>query len=516
MRLALLVLSIACASVQAQETVVTSSAADSVSVTIYRDNLALITETRTVDLPAGPVTVVLRDVVDTLLPQTAVMTGAERPLVENAFSFDQLSPASLLQRSIGKSVVLLRTDRATGKVTRTPATVVSAGEGVVLQLAGGLEALRCSGIPEGLEFSEVPGELTAKPQLSVRLAAGTAGARTLKISYLATGMTWSSDYVAHLNDKSDRMALTGWVTLENLTSTRFRQAQVQVVAGRLNLIHASEGGSDEAEPEGQSEEDIENEMLLLSRCFYQAPAPPRLEERRYNFRETPLAYDVVGDLSAIVVTGSRIVDRESLGDYQLYRLPWATDLDAHQTKQAVFLSKPEVHVDRFYGFRVADVAAEPQDEEVRLELMLRWENESRAGLGEPLPRGTLRVFESFRGEDVFAGEADIQDKPVGIPVEVSIGRAMNLTLESQFEIDDLEIGETERIDVSVEHRVVNDKEAPVEVEIRHGIAYWTTPRVSRATLRTQRKYGDLMWRFTLAPGATQELRYHLRATSRDY
>ena len=41
---------------RADETRVVSPRADSVSVTIYRDLFALVTETRSVDLPAGPVT----------------------------------------------------------------------------------------------------------------------------------------------------------------------------------------------------------------------------------------------------------------------------------------------------------------------------------------------------------------------------------------------------------------------------------------------------------------------------
>src|SRR5690242_20500267 len=106
--------------------------------------MALITETRTVQLPAEPVTVVFQGVVDSLLPQSAVMTGAERPFASTDFSFDQLTPATLLERSVGKTVTLVRTNKKTGRVTRTDMTIVSAGEGVVLQSVDGSEALRCS------------------------------------------------------------------------------------------------------------------------------------------------------------------------------------------------------------------------------------------------------------------------------------------------------------------------------------------------------------------------------------
>ena len=106
-------------------------------MTIYRDDLALITETRTVDLPAGAVTLVVEDVVETLLPQSAIVTEPARPLAESNFDFDRLTPHSLLERSIGETVTITRTNPATGRVTRTAATIVSVGEGVVLQTADG-------------------------------------------------------------------------------------------------------------------------------------------------------------------------------------------------------------------------------------------------------------------------------------------------------------------------------------------------------------------------------------------
>ena len=203
-----------------------------VAVTIYRDGLALITETRTVDLPAGAVTLVVDDVVETLLPQSAIVTESARTLAESNFDFDRLTPRSLLERSIGETVTITRTNPATGRVTRTAATIVAVGEGVVLQTADGAEALYCSGLPERLELLRVPDELLAKPRLSVKLAAGEAGPRTVKVSYLAHGFAWSSDYVAHLNERSNAMRLAGWATLTNSTGTVFEQAEVQLVAGQ--------------------------------------------------------------------------------------------------------------------------------------------------------------------------------------------------------------------------------------------------------------------------------------------
>jgi hypothetical protein len=524
-------LAAACAAalpVRAQDEIaVFSPRADSVAVTIYRDDLALITETRTVELPAGAVTLVIDDVVETLLPQSAIVTESGRTLAESNFDFDRLTPRSLLERSIGETVTITRTNPATGRVTRTAATIVAVGEGVVLQTADGAEALYCSGLPERLELARVPDELLAKPRLSVKLAAGDAGPRTVKVSYLAHGFAWSSDYVAHLNERSDAMRLAGWATLTNSTGTVFEQADVQLVAGRLNILATEVGGS-AAEPvfPAEGESDVEArarliheqalaEVSLLRECF--ATEVPLQILRRELVRPTSLMFQrsvALDSLEEVMVTGSRI-EREELGDYQLYRLPWRTDLAARQTKQVLFLDEPEVEIERFYGFRL-DSLTRPLAEEVAIpNLIVRFENTAADGLGEPLPSGVVRVFEEYAGRAVFAGEAEVADRPVGLPVELTIGRAQNVMLEVRMDLTPADRRGRRGVAVATEHRIVNNKAVPIDFEIRqavedNGPTDYTDVRVDRTSRPMRRKYGDFAWRFIVQPGEDL-LQYRLSA-----
>jgi hypothetical protein len=454
-----------------------------------------------------------------------VLDGAERPLAESNFSFDRLTPASLLQHSLGETVTLTRTNPKTGRVTRERARIVSVEDGVVLELEGGHEALYCSGLPERLELEKVPGELVAKPRLSVRLAAGEAGARTVKVSYLAHGFGWSSDYVAHLNDKSDRLRLDGWATLVNRTATSFAQAQVQVVAGKLNLIDAAErgsrgeraeqeagehGGADATDREARDEADA---LVASLRGCFAAPiplAPQRvLADRAYALA----GVRAKAELEEVVVTGARIMAREDLGDYQLYRMPLPTDLGARQTKQVAFLAKPAVRVERFYAYRLDGYVAELDEQVASPNVVVSFDNTARAGLGEPLPSGRVRVFETYGGAEVFAGEAQMEDRPVGLAVELAIGRAANLTLETTTEWRrDRRLNATYTI-VSAEHRIVNNKGVPITMEIRHGVeSGWESLQVRSSSLRMRKKYGDLAWRFTVPAGGVETLRYELEAT----
>jgi hypothetical protein len=361
------------------------------------------------------------------------------------------------------------------------------------------------------------------------LAAGPAGPRTVKVSYLAHGFAWSSDYVAQLDERSDTLALSGWATLTNSTGAVFEQADVQLVAGRLNILAAEEGGS-AAEPvyagEGESavdararviEEQAESEVSLLRECF--ATAPPILFQQRGLPAPMPM-FDRRGAFSApqeLMVTAARI-EREELGDYQLYRLPWKTDLNARQTKQVLFLDEPEVDVERIYGFRVESLTTPLAVDVVIPNLVVRFENTEADGLGEPLPRGVVRVFESHGGSPVFAGEAEMEDRPVGLPVELTIGRAQNVLLEVRMSTRSAPRRGRRGVVVETEHRIVNNKGLPIDLEIRHAVEDsgldYTDARVERSSRPMRRKYGDFAWRFAVQPGEDL-LQYRLSALEQE-
>jgi hypothetical protein len=171
-----------------------------------------------------------------------------------------------------------------------------------------------------------------------------------------------------------------------------------------------------------------------------------------------------------------------------------------------------VRVERFYGFRLESLTQPPRQDVAIPALTLRFENTERDGLGEPLPAGVVRVFESYGGREVLAGEAELGDRPVGLSVELAIGGALNVMLEVTTDWD---YGATrrneDRVVVTTEHRIVNFKSVPIQLEIRHGVEdYFTDVEVERSSRPMRRKYGDLAWRFEVAPGEAQ-LRYEVSA-----
>src|SRR5277367_743860 len=88
------------------------------SGSINRENLggfALISETRTVHLPAGPSRLRFEGVADGIEPASAIVTGLPGGVIEKNREGKLLSPSTLIDAAVGKSVVLTRRNRKTGR-----------------------------------------------------------------------------------------------------------------------------------------------------------------------------------------------------------------------------------------------------------------------------------------------------------------------------------------------------------------------------------------------------------------
>jgi hypothetical protein len=197
------------------------------------NGFALVSETRSVRLPAGLSRLRFEGVADGIEPESAIVTGLPNGVIEKNRDARLLSPQALIAAAVGRPVELLRTNRKTGRSERLIGTLLSDATGVVFQTAQGIEALRCSGMPETFSF-EPAVDLSARPTLSVLVRSPQARTLNVTLSYLARGFDWAADYSATLSADGTKINLGAWVTLANSNGVGFPAAHVQVVAGRVN------------------------------------------------------------------------------------------------------------------------------------------------------------------------------------------------------------------------------------------------------------------------------------------
>jgi hypothetical protein len=353
------------------------------------------------------------------------------------------------------------------------------------------------------------------------------------LSYLAFGLGWQASYVALTRPEGGAMALDGWLTLDNLSRFSVRAASVSVVAGTLNLAPIEAGGSRlvmvSAAGETDSAARIASVREALEELEEQSPPWPLtleacgrarrdlrvLERRPTVVMGTPTAAAQASDLEEVMVTGARVAEREAIGDYHLYRVPWATDVAAEQTKQIAFLHAPAVESDRFYRVRLTDFDDEPSAGEPAV-LMLRWMNRSAQGLGEPLPSGMVRVYEAAEGGAVLAGEAPLRDTPEGEEAELELAAALDLAVD--FDVDERAghrfFHRVARRDVTV--RVESFKSSTVPFELHHAPGRGHTDvRIDRSALRPTMRKGDWVFRLQLPPSATTPIQYRISGRPAD-
>src|SRR5512145_1059326 len=155
----------------------------SVAVTIYNENLALVKEQRRITFDAGRNRLALREVSGRMRPETALLRSLSHPgsltLLEQNFDFDLLTPAKLLEKYVGRNVRIVRTHPTTGAESIETATVLAANAGVVLRIGERIE----TGLPGRIVYDGVPANLRDRPTLVSDLEAARGGTQALELSY---------------------------------------------------------------------------------------------------------------------------------------------------------------------------------------------------------------------------------------------------------------------------------------------------------------------------------------------
>ncbi len=421
------------------QNIVVSDAVNTTSMTVYRDpnrgdqpmnknwpgGYALITETRTIAIPAGESVIRFEGVSEGMFPESAIVSGLPKGIREKNRDARLLSPAGLVDAYLKRQVTLTRTNEATGK-SRQQTAMVTAGPdgGVVFETDDGFEALRCTGLPDRMKFGGLPAGLSAKPTLSVIAQADRAVKVTVTLTYMAGGFDWQANYILDTKPFQGNHELDvdvfAWMTIANGGNQSFANANVMAVAGRPNRI------GNAVLPQGRRPE-------LVLTCW------PMQRTHQVPFR---LPY-VVADLSqydfakkekiamrgmlaapmAVFAppppppspTAAIVAQQEDIGDLKLYRIPERVTVNAKGQKQVAMILKPKVNFSRVYrGQPVYQGYHQPT---IFLQPTLIGKNETEKGLGLPLPSGQASLFENGNlGRHYFAN-IPVADRAIGDKIE---------------------------------------------------------------------------------------------------
>lgn len=340
------------------------AAAPEVAVTIYNQDLAQVREVRTLSLRKGVHEYAYDGVTSRIDPTSIRLAAPGVEILEQNFEFDLVDRNVLMERYLGEMIDVV-TD---GEVVR--GRLLSVRGGVVLEDEDSEVRLIEPSVIHSVRFPELPEGLVLRPTLRWSLDAKHTGEVESELLYLTGGMSWEASYVA-LVEEGGKLEFSGWVQLTNRSGKNFVDAALNLMAGDVRRVQRGRGGRPE------------------------------------------LTY-------ATEAMQKGFVEQEFF-EYHLYTLPRPVTLHDNQTKQITLLAPRTVAAKRTYLY---DGALGGKKVDVGIE----FENNAKAGLGLPLPKGTVRLFQrdETSGAQQFIGEDRIDHTPEGERVELTVGKAFDI------------------------------------------------------------------------------------------
>ncbi len=445
-------------------------ARSALTLTIYNTNLALVSERRRVELPAGEQRLAILDVSRQLQPETVILSGDGLALVEQGFDVDLMTPRRLLERALGARV-WVRRQAAQGETTYLEGRLISIADLPLVRIGERLEQ-----VPHGdLVFEAEAGRegFRDRPTLFATLQSAEAGARELGIAYLTGGLTWQADYVARLNEAEDRLDLSALITLRNDSGVDFDEATLRLVAGQINQV----GGP---------------KVMARAATMEMAMA------------DAPMA-------------AAAPVAQQPLGDQHLYGLERPLSLADRQSKQVGLLAVAEVPVTKQYRFEalINGFGGAEEIGPVKAQVRLEFENDEASGLGRPLPAGVVRVYQAGPADmpggtaPVFLGEDRIGHSAAGETLRLTTGRAFDVTGKSRRTAFDRISNKT--YETGQEVTVENAKASAIEVKLVGQMPPgWRVVEESQA--HEVESANRPVWTLAVPAGGEATLRYKVRVT----
>lgn len=447
----------------------------SVALTVYNQNMALVSETRPVALETGLNEVVYSDVAAQIDPTSVSFKSLTDPtgttVLEQNFEYDIVDSFKLLEKYIDQEIVVETQDSQVYQ-----GTLLNASDNIILQGADGSVVMLARDQIRNVNFPALPDGLRTRPSLVWLIDAKEAGDHETEVTYITNGMGWSADYVMLLNEESDAFDLNGWVTLDNRSGAAYADAKLKLVAGDVNVA--------------PQEELMRFETMAMDMA---AAAPEPAVQQREFF------------------------------EYHLYEVQRPVTVKNNQTKQIEFVTGTGVPVTKFYvyngssgydfwGSFVDDAAYGAATGNTDVTVMLEFRTDEESNLETQLPAGRIRIYqEDVDGSPLLVGEDRIGHTPTDETVRLTVGNAFDVKGE-RVQTDYKRLGDSgaeETFLITLRNRKDEDVEVRV-VENLYRSSDWTiiSQTVDGAAAEYEKLDSNTVeWRVPVPAGADVELVY---------
>jgi hypothetical protein len=439
-----------------------------VELTVYTADFAQVDETRTVSLVDGTVRIGLDNVSHALDESTILYdwpegTGAQ--VTSTTYDLGTSSGQSLLEQLVGKEVTLVyRSDNGRAGERQTGILESAAPGNLVVRVGNTL-------VVNPVATIETPaGSVATMPRVTASIENGKDEETKLGVSYMTRGLSWEANYVMMLTDETSDLEC--WATVENHTGIDFPAAKIKFVAGSPNRAVM--------------------DTLNDKRGDYD------LEER------FPAAKVMRGGAGGYAMEAMP----QMLGELIAYPYESKATLRNNQTNRVLMMKEPKVTVNRDYSIRLPSpgwYGYGDNDQRLKATLALAFKNSEEAGLGNPLPAGTVRVYERGKdGKPTSIGAAQIGNTPKDDRIDLTLTEVFNLYARGK-------LTKTTKLDkkrtaYTYEVKLHNEKDKAVDVRlVADYYGKWTIS--DESTKSSRPTASSAQWTINVPAGGEQTLTY---------
>ena len=356
----------------------------SVELTVYKSDFAEIRDTRDVNLNGQSTHVELTNVSKTLDPKSVIFEWPgqkDREVTSNTYDLGVGSSDGLLKRFVGREVEFVWRSNNGSEGQRIKGTLELADGGVVLKVGDKYYVN-----PDGTIIAPGGDRLVTSPTLSADVQSSNFGPAKLRTSYLSRGMSWSADYVGTISPDSNMLDLVCWASITNQTGVEYPSAKITLVTGSPNVALA--------------------DGAVLTGSGREMSGYAGESNTRASVASAPVAAPT------------------ATGELYSYEVKAPATIGQNQMNRVRMLSADRVPIKRDYSIELSPGLGDGVRQNAQM--AISFTNSKSAGLGKPLPQGSVRVYESSRERQTYVGGSDIRDVPKDDKVVLTLSDCIDL------------------------------------------------------------------------------------------
>jgi hypothetical protein len=405
-------------------------------VTIYEGDLALVSETRNLRIGAQQRELVWPAVTARLNPGSthlAVNAGEALDLLEERFLPLPTTPLETIQAYLGQPVEV----RAAASEW-IEGRLAAIRQGTLVLDQAGTRILIPYSSDTLVRLPEAGLDTPPPPALIWQIAVRSGGQRSLTLTYLTAGLTWTADYFGEVNASEDQLLLSAKATIHNASGKDFHEAGVNLAAGTVNQAAA--------------------------------PQPPLPRARTAMAEKT-------------VMMAAPAPQPEAMADLQFYPLAGPLTLRDEAQAQRRLLAPQQISCQRVYRYR-------SHRHPKQVTTAVSFVNDNASGLGQPLPAGAWRLYRRTDQGLRFIGAAQRPGAARNAKLTLELGQAFDLSGERRV-LQRRKLSarsEEQRVEIVLSSGKQRD-EVTIEVEEQMGRGQW---EITQSSLAPSRQDADTL------------------------